>query len=363
MSKVLLFSDLHCHKHKGREDRLRDCLRVLEWVFQKAIEHKISDVIFGGDLLHTRQHIDPEANHHTFEILEKYCSERINFWLLLGNHDMFFRDKGSVSSVVTYRGLKGVTFIDKPCTLEIAGHKVDFLPYTHDEPLIHLEQLQKESKKRKGRKTLVAHMAIDGAQLNTCNTRSYVSIEHDGEMVKVNVDRFGGWDKVWLGHYHKEQKIGHVEYIGSPLQLDFGEALQTKHIIVYDLTDGSTKYITNDFSPQHLEITKDDRDELDNFEIKDNFVGYDTNGLSSIEVIELRKKIEEKSPRHAESFMTIDKDDKTTEHLLDAKAILQDDDKMVEEWVAKHDIGNLDKAYHIAWGKRICKEAAEKFLG
>ena len=47
MGKVLLFSDIHIHPHKRRQDRLEDCLSVLDWVFSVAKDKGVKSVLFG----------------------------------------------------------------------------------------------------------------------------------------------------------------------------------------------------------------------------------------------------------------------------------------------------------------------------
>lgn len=349
MPNVLLFSDVHVHPHKKSIDRLHHCLEALEWVFKTAVEREIRDIIFGGDLFQSRQTIDVMTYHLTFKILEKYCSKQTNLWLLLGNHDMWFHDKWDISSVEPFSAIDGITFIDKPCTLEIAGHQVDFLPYTH-EPLGHLKMLQKGLKKRTGNKTLVAHLAVDGAQLNTLhNTRSDVIIEHDGEMTRVDADSFEGWNKVWLGHYHGQQKIGPViEYIGSPLQLNFGEAFQHKHIIIYDLADGSTEYIRNKFSPQHFIIPESD---IDKYDVNKNFIRLEVSDVGSADLVALKKEVQLLKPGSLE-IMPVERKDQ--EHIIeDAKAILYKEDEMLEKYVEQVDVPGLDKKTLIEIGKLI----------
>lgn len=357
MSKVLLFSDIHIHKHKRSESRLNDCLSALEWVFQTATDRSIKNVVFGGDLFQNRQQIEVEAYHLTFKILEKYCSKDHNLWLLLGNHDMWFHDKWDISSVEPFSAIDGITFIDKPCTLEVMGQPVDFLPYTH-EPLEHLKSLQKGLKKRKDRKTLVAHLAVDGAQLNTLhNTRSDVIIEHDGEMTRVDADSFAGWDKVWLGHYHGQQKVGPVvEYIGSPLQLNFGEAFQHKHCIIYNLVDGSTEYIRNKFSPQHFIIPESD---LAKYNVDGNFIRLEVNDMGSADLVALKKEVQQMKPGSLE-IMPCEKQDNA--HVVsDAKAILYKEDEMLEIYVeqvlasASVELASLDKKTLLDIGKQICQ--------
>ena len=357
MSNVLVFSDIHVAPHKKSIDRLHDCLKALNWVFDVADGMKVKHIVFGGDLFQDRQHIDVMTYHLTFQLIkDRVTRDNINFWALLGNHDLWYYDKWDISSVSPFSAIRGFTVIDKPTTTKVNGVEVDFLPYTIN-PLGHLDELRSVASNRKGRKILFGHLAVHNAKLSIIhNTRSDVIIEHDNEMVFVDADAFHGWDNVFLGHYHGAQKVSEsVEYIGSPLQLTFNEAFQVKHAILLNLKTGQKEYIVNDFSPQHLVIPEE---EISNFELKGNFVRVTVKSSSTVDQFDLKKLIETENPSTVE---IIPEDDEAPEHLVeDAKAILQEQDKMLDVYVSKCDIGNLDHPYLIEWGTRICKEATEQ---
>ncbi len=343
MFKVLIFSDLHCHAHKRSLDRLHDCLKALEWVFLTALEKNLTDIIFAGDLFQDRQKIDVLTYHLTFDLFNKYCKKGLKCWLLLGNHDLWYHDKWDISSVWPLSAIDGVYVIDKPSTLKILGCEVDFLPYTHD-PIEHLKTL-------KSHKTLIGHLALDGAKLNRFhNTHADVVIEHDGEMVPVNAECFSAWDQVFLGHYHCNQNIEpNIEYIGSLLQLNFGEAFQHKHIIIYDLKTGEKEYIRNTFSPQHFIIPEAD---IKKYDIEKNFIRITTTDISSTNLIEVKQELQKLKPGTLE-IVPLPKHENT--HLVeDAKAILYKEDEMLERYADQVDIGELDKPILISVGKKIC---------
>jgi DNA repair exonuclease SbcCD nuclease subunit len=354
MSKILLYSDIHIAQHKKSIDRLHDCLKALNWVFDVAEENNIKDIVFGGDLFQDRQKIDVITYHFTFDVLSKRCNGKINLWLLLGNHDLWYHDKWDISSVKPLSAIKNVHVIEEPCTLEIAGNYIDFLPYTH-KPIEYLNTLRKE---RKGRKTLVAHLAVDGAQLNTLhNTRADVIIEHDGEMVKVDINHFEGWDQVWLGHYHGYQKLApNIEYIGSTLQLSFGEAFQHKYVIINDLETGEKKYIKNKFSPQHLIIPESD---IDKYDIENNFIRLTVDDIGHSGITEVRKEVSSLKPGSLE-IIPVEREE--TEHLIeDAKAILYKEDEMLEKYVEQVEVSGLDKKILLEIGQKICLALLDKY--
>lgn len=352
MTRILFFSDLHLHRHRKSDERLHDCLKVLEWVFSVAEENNIEDLVFGGDLFHDREKIDVMTYHLTFDILSKRVNNNRRLWLLLGNHDLWYHDKWDINSVRPMSAIEGLTVIDKPSTLKIGDNFIDFLPYTHH-PIEHLDDLRP---KREGRKTLVAHLAIDNAILNFMHgvRSSLDDVEHDGEMIKVDSSVLHGWDHVFLGHYHGQQKLGdNIEYIGSPLQLSFGEAFQHKHVILFNQEDGSKEYIRNKFSPQHFIIKES---EIYDFDITNNFIRINVDDCAGNTVTELRHGLKKQNPASLE-IRPVDKP--VAEHVIhDAKAILSQEDQMIDEYVNQVDTGDLDKKELIEIGKMIRRDCA-----
>jgi DNA repair exonuclease SbcCD nuclease subunit len=366
MSKILLFADIHLHPHKRSTDRLQDCLNVLNWIFQTAVDKKIKNVVFLGDLLHDRQKIDVLTYQRTFEIFEKYLGFEPKFYFhaLLGNHDLWHWQKGDISSVNPFRALPGITVVDKPTTKILhdgnSFFPISFLPYTTN-PVADLKEVEESWEARtkqkwdKNHRILCGHVAIDGAVWNVLHeTYAEVTVEHDGDMVKVGSDIFKNWTKVFLGHYHAAQKLCHnVEYIGSPLQLSFGEAFQDKKILIYDWETREQEYVLNDFSPQHLIIPEVD---VEKYDLKGNFVRIMTEDLSSDRVIETRKLLVEQGV----ATLEIKQSPKQETHVVkDATAILERGDEMLQKYIQQIDIGKLNKDKLFAIGKKVCETRKE----
>lgn len=354
--KVLIFSDIHIHCHKKSVDRLNDCIKVLDWVFETANSNNIENIIFLGDLFHERQKIDVLTYQKTFEIFEKHLiNKKYKVYILLGNHDLWHNQKWDISSVNPLKNISGITVINQPEVLNLSDEYLfGFLPYTHD-PIKDLQLVEEKWKNKiknnnmKPPKVLGGHIAVDGAVWNTKHqTTSDVSIEHDGDMVKVGPSIFKKWDRIFLGHYHGEQKLSEtVEYIGSPLQLNFGEAFQDKHILIYDLETDERKYIKNEFSPKHLIINEG---ELDRFSLEGNFVRMEVSDITSSEMVEIRKNLIEKNVSTMEIKQKPIKEDSI---IIDAKSILQKEDEMLEKYIEQVNV-DLDKEKLLEIGKIIC---------
>lgn len=332
MPKALLFSDLHIHAHKDSVDRLTHCLQTLEWVFKTAHAEKVDHVLFLGDLFHERAKIDVLNYLRTYEVFDKYMTGNSAFdiWMLIGNHDMYHQEKWDVNSVKPLTNNVNIHIVDKPSTIKIGGVNIDFCPHTEN-PIKELAEL------RKGRSTeslhlLLGHMAVHGAKLNKLyGTKADVIVEYDNGMFPVSVDVFKGWKQVFLGHYHGAQLLSqNVEYVGSPLQLSFGEAFEKKHVVILDLETLEKKYVENTFSPVHYIIGTE---QIDKYNLENNFVRIVLKDTSSKEMVDIKREIASKHKVASLDFKPPDKKEQDQAIVEEAKALLHDEKELMKAHV------------------------------
>jgi DNA repair exonuclease SbcCD nuclease subunit len=329
MAKILLFSDIHVHPHKRSAERLQDCLKCLNWCFETAKELRVDFVLFGGDLLHERQKIDSYTFTEVFKVLEKNQNSGFKTYLLLGNHDMWFASSWSVNSIYPFGCLQNFETITETKEIAIGNSNWHFMPYTHD-PIKELDNLPRE---KINQSYFLGHVAIDGSRLNSSGSLSDVVIEHDGDMVKVDKKFFSDYIHAFFGHYHSAQKLAkNVEYIGSPLQLSFGEAHESKHIILLDTDTNKMKYIENKFSPKHFYIKDTDIDNYDQDLLSSSFVCIlSENTIDNQQKKEIEKKLEN---LNVSSLQIRQQTQKMQEHVLhDAKSIIADESTMIKKYV------------------------------
>jgi DNA repair exonuclease SbcCD nuclease subunit len=221
VAKILLFSDLHLHNwpqfshtdpETGLNSRLVDQLTVLAQIRDVCEKEDIDALIFLGDLFHSRTKIDVDvlwAAHESCYQLSKAVPE---FYILVGNHDQSTRD-GSIHSLDGFRYFANV--IDEPKKLTVADHWAGYFhPFTTD-----FDAFRKFCASiPPGEKNLFfGHQGISEADVSVKDLPS---------------DRCR---YVFMGHYHKHQWVrDNVAYIGSPLQLDFGERTEQKGFLILD---------------------------------------------------------------------------------------------------------------------------------
>lgn len=348
MSKFLILTDPHVHPHKRKVERLEDCLRVLDWAFQVAKQNKIAKILFGGDLLHDREKIEVYTYQRLFEVLQRNFTGDLTLYLLLGNHDLWFNEKTSISSVIPFSALPGVKVISEPTRMILDGTTWDFIPFTHD-PINAIEFLKRQPGKPE---YCLGHIALDGAILHGKHT-SEVSIEHDGDMVKISADLLNHYRSVILGHYHCSQKVNDkVEYLGSPLQLSFGEAHQKKYILIIDGQTHEKTYIENTFSPKHLILKQKD---LDKHDLQGNFVQVIVEEIGASDVIQMRKEIV--ANNQLGSLEIKQRPVKSEEHIIqDAKAILFKETEMAVKYVDEVGTDGLERELLLEISQEICAE-------
>ena len=180
------------------------------------------------------------------------------------------------------------------------------------------------------------------------NTRSQTHnedlIEHDGDMVKVDKNIFSNWKRVFLGHYHAYQKItNQIGYIGSPLQLSYGEAFDKKYIAVYDMATDEIELIENTFSPKHFIIKPN---EINKFQFGSRaFIRIQVEDINSSDNIEIQKSIfdlcENISEVKIEPIKKKISEDKQI--IEDAKNILINDEEMAEKYIDQIGNTNLER--------------------
>ena len=356
MSKVLITGDLHLHAHRNDQRRADDGLLCLEWIYKTAKDNGIKTVIFVGDFFHNRFLINTYTASRAFEFLysqsildsaeELSGDVDVNTIFVLGNHDLFFEDSWKYHSLKAVN--KWATVIDKPTQMFVENVCADFLPYTPTPTKwIHQPPFDKPSR------VLFSHLSILDAILNT--KYNILSVEDDTrekEVIKAEI--LHKWEKVWLGHYHCGQKVSErVEYIGSPMQLTFGEAGDTKHVALFDLQTLETQYIPNPISPQFY-IVKNEKS-LDNLQLKDAYVQLN---FAIDKKFELRKKLNKLGVREVEfgaNSLSSRTNNETSKTLDNISSLFLDKDKLIDSYMEalQHLPSHLDRDLLKKIGKEI----------
>jgi DNA repair exonuclease SbcCD nuclease subunit len=235
-SRVAIFSDLHLGVHMNRSQWHNIALDWAKWYTDQLLEKDIKNVIFCGDFFHSRSEITVDTLYKASELLNLFND--FNVIMITGNHDSFYKHNSSINSIKILDNRKNVRVIDTPTQMTLHGKEIFLAPWgttVSDIPTCDV---------------LFGHFEIESFKMNT---------------YKICEEGFKSSDLlkfaplVVSGHFHlrEERKYdnGTILYVGSPFELDFGDAQSVKGYYILDLADNSYEFFPNELSPKHQKIS------------------------------------------------------------------------------------------------------------
>lgn len=231
-------------------ERLHSIQRALYEVADYCSRNDIESIVIGGDILHGKSIIHAIAQDIMLEFFRTW-GKTITFYVIDGNHDLSGKGEDVVSALKSIDAIEGVEWIPHDTTWEIEDEGILFVPYSHKVP---------DVVKAHEAKILISHFGLSEGVLN-----SGMSIISD---VSVS-DLVGKYELVLLGHYHKPQEIikdgFSLYYVGSLIQLDWGEKGEEKRFLIVDSETMQVDSIPITTYRQHIEIELTDGNKDDAF--------------------------------------------------------------------------------------------------
>jgi len=245
-TRVAIFSDLHLGVHMNRTMWHNIALDWAKWFTGELEEKNIKRVIFCGDFFHSRSEITVDTLHIASELLDLF--DQFEVYMITGNHDSYYKHNSSVNSISILKGRRNITVIDRPQTIQINNRELFFSPWGTS-----LENMSMCD-------VMFGHFEIESFKMNT-----YKVCEEGFKSTDLN--RYA--PLVISGHFHlrEERKYenGTILYVGSPFELDFGDAQSTKGYYILDLETLKYDFCQNNISPKHQKIPLSSLIKIDNF--------------------------------------------------------------------------------------------------
>jgi len=253
--KFIFIADLHLSRYG--QDKIEDTSQLPERLysitttFNNVIEHcrenDIKTVVIGGDCLHGKSVIYALAQGILLDFFRD--NKDIDFIVIDGNHDLSGKGNLSVSALKSIDNEPNVQRINESYFYD-DNNDILYVPYSYD--MIDVIKKQKA-------KYLISHFGLNEGVLN-----SGISIVADISLANLT----GKYDIVLLGHYHKPQEIinDNIElyYVGSLIQLDWGEKNEVKRFLVVDTDLNTIQSIPSIGYKKYIEykITNENKQEI-----------------------------------------------------------------------------------------------------
>lgn len=215
-----------------------DSFRAVRSFAQKSGSH----VFHLGDVWHVKGALPVREYLAFLRELDEWEKAGLNLTIMVGNHDFATADGREHTLSAMKDRYKFVRVVDEPTTGSFPdGTTVALLPY-RPRP----QDLTEWLKAHAGHKYVFMHHGIVGAVMNSGD------VDNDG----VDGADLDPQSRYFSGHYHKHQKVGAVQFVGSPYQTNFGEEGERKGFIDLNLEDGSFQHRRLMF-PEHKTIKID----------------------------------------------------------------------------------------------------------
>lgn len=215
--RAIIAADLHLSNNlphckpltegRGMTDRFANQLTVLQQIWDYATQYD-ADVYLLGDLF-DKKLLDAVTLSH---VMAKIVEHPNNLFILPGNHDANnLRGDRFMVEAFKATGIKDIHVLDKPVTLNpISGIRFHFVPFGHVEA--NKNAINKIDVSKAPANYLFIHNSVLGAEQGewTCD-------------IGIDPAMFAKFTYVWAGHFHRHQTFNYGEYVGAPMQLNYGE--------------------------------------------------------------------------------------------------------------------------------------------
>ena len=212
--KAAVFGDLHVGLKSNSQQHNDDCLNFTKWFIKKAKEEGCDTCIMVGDWHNHRASINIHSLHYSMQCLELLNSAFNNVFIIVGNHDSFYREKRDIHSIAWAGYLPNVTVINDI----FSEGDVTLCPWMVGDDLATIKKIKTAY--------TFGHFELPYFLMNA-------SIEMPDHGL-ISLDDFGSTGTVFSGHFHKRQAKKNIWYIGNAFPHNYVWYIQCRFYYCYN---------------------------------------------------------------------------------------------------------------------------------
>lgn len=194
--KAAVFTDIHVGMRNNSIQHNNDCKEFVQWMIKEAKKEGCETCIFTGDWHHARNSINVVTLNYTNELIGMLSEAFDKVYMLMGNHDLYYRERRDIYSVPWLDLYDNITVINDKLFLQ---DDVAIVPWIVGEEWKTLKDIKV--------KYMFGHFEIPHFKMN-----AMVEMPDTGE---ISATDLAGPEKVFSGHFHKRQTKGNITYIGN----------------------------------------------------------------------------------------------------------------------------------------------------
>ena len=202
--KAACFTDIHFGLKNNSRQHNNDCENFVKWFIDEAKSFGAETCFFLGDWHHHRSSINISTLNYSISNLKRLSDNVEKVYFIVGNHDLFYRDKREISSVVFANEIPKVEVINEITVKD----GVAIVPWLIGNEWKKIQKIKA--------KYMFGHFELPNFKMN-----AMVEMPDHGE---IQASHFGNVEKVFTGHFHKRQHQGNISYIGNPFAHNYSDA-------------------------------------------------------------------------------------------------------------------------------------------
>ena len=318
--KYLILTDTHIGATNSNQRIMSAHNEMWQELFNLVKEHDIKHIIHGGDFFDNRQFLSIKTLKHIQTEFTPLMNANpdIHMHIILGNHDILYRNRLDYNSVEPIlSGIPNIHIYDEFTNLNDEILLCNWIVPNEEEKAV---KLIKKSKL----KYCIGHFEMLGFEV-TKGITAFHGL--DGKIFKK-------FNKVLSGHYHRKSNKGNIHYLGTPLSLTFGE-YDTEH--GYHILDTETDeliFIPTKTGHLHYQINYDvEKDEIasifpsvdDLSKLHDKFVRISYVGK---ETQKLRELIDELTSEIKVNYIRVINNIEQTNEEIDKLLVINSDEEL-----------------------------------
>ncbi len=218
------FTDIHFGNKNNSKQHNKDCSEFVDWFVEQSKD--CETCIFLGDWHHHRASVNVSTLNHSVENVGKLSRAFEHVYMIMGNHDLYYREKRDLNSL-PYAGLfENVTLVEDA----LVKDDVALIPWLVGD---EWKTLQKTKCRY-----MFGHFELPYFKMNAMVEMP----DHGG----INAEHLLTPEYVFTGHFHKRQNKGNVHYLGSPFGHNYADTWDDDRGMMKLTWGGTPEYIDFD---------------------------------------------------------------------------------------------------------------------
>ena len=263
--KIALITDTHFGARNDNANFNQYFYDFYEGIFFPYLQqNNIKHCIHLGDLMDRRKYVSYRILKDFRErFIQPFNHLEINLHILVGNHDIYFRNTNDVNSLQELLGERhdNIFLYAEAQEVVFDGFPILMMPWINPQNEIYSFGMMDETKAD----TMMSHMDILGFEM------------HGGHLSEngYQKEQFRKFHTIFSGHYHKKSDDGQIYYLGTPYQMTWSDHNCPKGFHVFDTETRELHRIVNPnkiFEKIYYDDTQENYDNHDVDQYKNKYV-------------------------------------------------------------------------------------------